>query len=75
MRITAITSTDLFVGSDEQPLQVIRVHVERDPGDVPAQLEIRGEGLRTPAPVTVSDPGSGLPPVTGYVVESLGEDA
>src|SRR5664279_3945950 len=60
MRITAIESTDLFVGSDEQPLQVVRVHVERDADDVPARLEIQGEGLRTLAPVTVSDPGSGV---------------
>src|SRR5665811_1444371 len=60
MRITAIESTDLFVGSDEQPLQVVRVHVERHADDVPARLEIQGEGLRTLAPVTVSDPGSGV---------------
>jgi hypothetical protein len=60
MRITAVESTDLFVGSTHAPRQVVRVTVLGEPGDLQAEVRIRVEGptVTTPQPVpAVLSPG------------------
>ena len=43
MRIVAVTCTELFVGETEDPLQVVRVEVERPAGEL--RIAITGAGL------------------------------
>ncbi|MFI6811539.1 NEW3 domain-containing protein [Nonomuraea sp. NPDC050328] len=50
-RLLSATSTDLFVGTEAEPYQVLRVTVEPAGQDV--ELEVRGEGVRTARPVVV----------------------
>jgi alpha-mannosidase len=53
MRITAVQATELFGGSAQRPLQIIRVTVRNDaparPGPLPAiQVRVEGTGVSTP---------------------------
>jgi alpha-mannosidase len=61
MRITAVTSTDLFVGSRRQARQVIGVSLASDAADAGRVVSVRvdGAGVATPAPsrVTAGPPG------------------
>ncbi len=61
MRITGVTSTDLFVGSRRQARQVIGVSVASDAADAGRDVSVRvdGAGVATPAPsrVTAGPPG------------------
>ena len=54
MRIAGVESTDLFVGTAQRPLQVIRVTLENDgPGSAPdgaATVYVQGPGVRDPGP-------------------------
>ncbi|KAB8197813.1 glycoside hydrolase [Nonomuraea phyllanthi] len=82
-RLMTAESTDLFVGSQDAPHQVLRVTVAR--GEHEAALELRGEGVRLAGPVTVPadatvlevplavsvPPGSAVPCVLTLGEESL----
>ena len=52
MRITAAQSTDLFTGSPDRPLQVVRVTLA-EPGGTPALLRVEGDRITVPQPVEV----------------------
>ena len=68
MRISAVTSTDLFTGTTQRPLQIIHVTlVNDDPGlvtdaRVPVEVRVDGPGVSTPEPVRVTglEPGGTL---------------
>ena len=58
MRITGVESTDLFAGTAQRPLQVIRVTVANeapalDPAP-PVSIRVDGPGVSTPVPVTLT---------------------
>ena len=60
MRIISVESTDLFVGTAQRPLQVIRVTlVNEGPGTASARLGVQGAGVRDPGPFGINelDPG------------------
>src|SRR5215472_271805 len=65
MRISGVTSTDLFGGTVARPLAIVRVTLEGDgpeaTGAVPGQVSVRVEGpaVATPAPTLVSWPAPG----------------
>src|SRR5215469_3271825 len=65
MRISGVTSTDLFGGTVARPLAIVRVTLEGDgpeaTGAVPGQVSVRVEGpaVATPAPALVSWPAPG----------------
>jgi alpha-mannosidase len=54
MRIAGVESTDLFVGTAQRPLQVVRVTLENDgPGSAPdgaATVYVQGPGVTNPGP-------------------------
>ncbi len=60
MRITAVSSTDLFAGTVARPLQIIQVNVANDASRTAGPLSVRvdGAGVTTPAPSRVA----GIPP-------------
>jgi alpha-mannosidase len=63
MRITSVESTDLFVGTAQRPLQVVRVTLENDgpangPGST-ATVHVRGAGVRNAGPFRVSEMSPG----------------
>src|SRR5690348_6375585 len=56
MRITGVESTDLFTGTRQRPLQVIRVTlVSEEPQAAPARISVQGAGVREPAPFGIND--------------------
>ena len=56
MRIVTVESTDLFTGTAQRPLQVIRVTLANDsPVAVSARLGIQGPGVRDPGPFGAHD--------------------
>ncbi len=63
MRIAGVESTDLFVGTAQRPLQVVRVTLENDgPGeasDTAATVYVEGPGVRNPGPFGITDLGLG----------------
>src|ERR1700722_1825276 len=64
MRITAVTSTDLFTGTARRPLQIIQVSLSTDTADAGQDVHVRvdGAGVSTPAPCRVlgGPPGAAL---------------
>lgn len=54
MRITAIEGTDLFIGTEAAPRQVVRVTVAADEATDPLRVRIEGPTVRTPEPVSIS---------------------
>ena len=58
MRIAGVESTDLFVGTAQRPLQVIRVTLENDgPASAPdgaATVYVQGPGVRDPGPFGIT---------------------
>jgi alpha-mannosidase len=58
MRIAGVESTDLFVGTVQRPLQVIRVALENDgPGSAPegaATVYVQGPGVRDQGPFGIT---------------------
>ena len=65
MRVTSVESTELFVGTPEQPLQVVAAEIEHAPGrSVRVTVEGRGTGETV---VTVGESGTVRAeiPVTG----------
>ncbi|HEY2280287.1 MAG TPA: glycoside hydrolase family 38 C-terminal domain-containing protein, partial [Streptosporangiaceae bacterium] len=67
MRITAVTSTDLFAGSTARPLQIIQVNVANDASEPTGAVQVRvdGAGVTTLVPVRVT----GVPPGATATVE------
>jgi alpha-mannosidase len=68
MRISDVTSTDLFGGSPARPLAIVRVTLDGEAGDTAggppggeSQITVRVEGpaVTTPEPTVVSGPGPG----------------
>src|ERR1700687_4133573 len=60
MRITGVESTDLFVGTAQRPLQVVRVTLVNDePGTASARLGVQGAGVRDPGPFGINDLNAG----------------
>jgi alpha-mannosidase len=63
MRIAGVESTDLFVGTAQRPLQVIRVMLENDgpiiTADTAATVRVQGPGVRDHGPfrITGMSPG------------------
>jgi alpha-mannosidase len=56
MRITGVESTDLFTGTRQRPLQVIRVTlVSEEPQAASARISVQGAGVREPAPFGIND--------------------
>ena len=57
MRIAGVESTDLFVGTAQRPLQVIRVTLENNgPASAPdgtATVHVQGPGTRDPGPFSI----------------------
>src|ERR1700761_4710621 len=64
MRITGVTSTDLFTGTARRPLQVVQVSLTADAVDAGRDISVRvdGAGVTTPAPsrVAVGPPGESV---------------
>jgi alpha-mannosidase len=62
MDIVAAESTNLFIGSEAAPRQVVRIVVRgtQPPARRPASLSIQGARLRTEEPVTLGPLGSGV---------------
>jgi alpha-mannosidase len=65
MLISAVESTDLFAGTQDQPLQIVRVRLAStgpaagpQPGS-PVTLQVTGRGIGTPMPVTRPAPAAG----------------
>ncbi|SDS37164.1 glycoside hydrolase family 38 N-terminal domain-containing protein [Actinoplanes derwentensis] len=54
MRITAIEGTDLFLGTEAAPRQVVRVTVAADSATSPLLVRVEGPTVRTPEPVLIS---------------------
>ncbi|MFB4283085.1 NEW3 domain-containing protein [Nonomuraea sp. MTCD27] len=65
-RLLSAESTDLFVGSRDEPRQVLRVTVAE--GEHESSLELRGDGVRLAGPVTV-------PPAAGVLEVPLSVSA
>jgi alpha-mannosidase len=66
MRISGVTSTDLFRGQAARPLQVIRVHLVNDGSSQDAvTVRVDGPAVSTPEPEVVI----GMPPGTEHVAE------
>jgi alpha-mannosidase len=56
MRIVSVESTDLFVGTAQRPLQVVRVTLANDgPAAASARIGIQGPGVRDPGPFGTHD--------------------
>ncbi|TMR20019.1 glycoside hydrolase, partial [Nonomuraea turkmeniaca] len=70
VRLLSAESTDLFVGSEGEPHQVLRVTVA--PGAHDTLLELRGEGVRPAEPVTVPATASGVLEIPLTVTASPG---
>src|SRR6204780_1562394 len=65
MRIAGVESTDLFVGTAQRPLQVIRVMLEHDgpggAGEAAATVNVEGPGVRNPGPFRINQVTPGEP--------------
>jgi alpha-mannosidase len=60
MRIDGVESTDLFVGTAQRPLQVVRVTLENDsPGNTAATVCIQGPGVRNTGPFRITEMSPG----------------
>jgi alpha-mannosidase len=59
MRIASVESTDLFVGTTQRPLQVVRVTLENDGPAAPATVHIRGTGVRDAGPFRINEMSPG----------------
>ena len=60
MRIAGVESTDLFVGTAQRPLQVVRVTLENDsPGSTAATVHVQGPGVRDQGPFRITEMSPG----------------
>jgi alpha-mannosidase len=56
MRIAGVASTDLFTGTTQRPLQVVRVTLVNDePAAASARIGVQGAGVRDPGPFGTND--------------------
>ena len=56
MRISGVESTDLFTGTRQRPLQVIRVTLaSEEPRAAAARISVQGAGVRDPGPFVIND--------------------
>jgi alpha-mannosidase len=56
MRIAGVASTDLFTGTTQRPLQVVRVTLMNDgPTVASARIGVQGAGVRDPGPFGTND--------------------
>ena len=55
MRIAGVESTDLFVGTTQRPLQVVRVTLDNDGPDTAATVHVDGPGVRNAGPFGIND--------------------
>ena len=73
MRIAGVESTDLFVGTAQRPLQVIRVMLEHDgpggAGEAAATVNVEGPGVRNPGPFRINQMTPGEPQAFEVPVE------
>jgi len=73
MRIAGVESTDLFVGSAQRPLQVIRVTLEHDgpdgAADLAATVHVQGPGVRNHGPFRIMLMSHGEPQAFEVPVE------
>src|SRR5215469_5999607 len=74
MRISGVTSTELFRGTASRPLQVVRVHLVNDgpaPVTAPDTVTVRvdGPGVSTPEPEPVTGLGPGEERIAEVAVE------
>ncbi len=73
MRIAGVESTDLFVGTAQRPLQVIRVTLEHDgpggAGEAAAAVNVEGPGVRNPGPFRINQITPGEPQAFEVPVE------
>src|ERR1700683_1247277 len=73
MRIAGVESTDLFVGTAQRPLQVIRVMLEHDgpggAGEAAATVNVEGPGVRNPGPFRINQVTPGEPQAFEVPVE------
>ncbi|MGH3737281.1 MAG: glycoside hydrolase family 38 C-terminal domain-containing protein [Micromonosporaceae bacterium] len=53
IEIVSVTSTDLFVGTEAEPRQVVKVVLARAAGAAPSTVEITGPRVRGEAPVPI----------------------
>ncbi|WP_309113291.1 glycoside hydrolase family 38 C-terminal domain-containing protein [Saccharothrix sp.] len=54
-RILSVVSTDLFIGTEDQPRQVVRVTVDRGSGSAALPVEVAGPGLTGSATVDAGE--------------------
>jgi len=62
VEIIAAESTNLFVGTEETPRQVVRLRLRGAPeqdGREPARVRVEGDRLRSPEPLVVGPLGHG----------------
>ena len=60
MRIAGVESTDLFVGTAQRPLQVVRVTLENDaPRRTAATVRVQGPGVRDQGPFRITEMSPG----------------
>lgn len=60
MRITSVEATDLFTGTAQHPLQVVRVTLVNDePEATTARIGVQGPGVRDPGPFGTDELGPG----------------
>jgi alpha-mannosidase len=62
MRISDVTSTDLFVGSQARPLAIVRVTLDGEgggAGQAPVTVRVEGAAVTTPQPAVVTGPQPG----------------
>ncbi len=60
MRIVSVESTDLFVGTAQRPLQVVRVTLVNEGSQTAsARVGVQGAGVRDPGPFGINDLGPG----------------
>jgi alpha-mannosidase len=56
MRVSSLVSTDLFVGTQAAPAQVVRVALLLAPGESPGPITLEGDGVQTTQPGTLTGP-------------------
>ena len=66
LRVCTLESTDLFVGTEYSPRQVVLVHLEASGTGTPTNVLVRVEGpsVTTPEPVRLEVPGATVGPLT-----------
>jgi len=72
MRVSSITSTDLFVGTEDAPRQLVRVHLLLEPGESSGAITLSGGGVETAQPGTATESSDGIAEVAIATAASPG---